>query len=38
LQGTFTSEDWQKLFDVNVFGMQRVNRVVLPHLRGHVGR
>lgn len=33
LQETFTVEDWQKLFDINVFGVQRVNRAVLPHLR-----
>jgi len=33
VQETFTSEDWKRLFDVNVFGMQRVNRAVLPHLR-----
>lgn len=29
----FTPEDLQKLFDVNVFGVQRVNRAALPHLR-----
>ena len=34
LQETFTSEDWQKTFDVNVFGVQRVTRAALPHLRG----
>ena len=33
LQETFTPEDWQKLFDINVFGVQRMNRAVLPHLR-----
>ena len=33
LQETFTPEDWQKLFDVNVFGVQRINRAVLPHMR-----
>ena len=33
LQETFTPEDWQRLFDINVFGVQRVNRAVLPHLR-----
>lgn len=33
LQETFTPEDWRKLFDINVFGVQRVNRAVLPHLR-----
>ena len=29
----FTPEDLQKLFDINVFGVQRVNRAVLPHMR-----
>lgn len=33
LQENFTPEDWQSLFDVNVFGVQRVNRAVLPYLR-----
>ena len=33
LQETFTPEDWHKLFDINVFGVQRVNRATLPHLR-----
>ncbi len=33
LQETFTIEDWKKLFDINVFGIQRVNRAVLPHMR-----
>jgi NAD(P)-dependent dehydrogenase (short-subunit alcohol dehydrogenase family) len=33
VQETFTPDDWQKLFNVNVFGVQRVNRAVLPHLR-----
>ncbi len=33
LQETFTTEDWQKVFDVNVFGVQRVNRAVLPTMR-----
>ena len=29
----FTPNDIQKMFDVNVFGVQRVVRAVLPHLR-----
>ncbi len=29
----FTAEDFKKLFDVNVFGVQRVNRAALPFLR-----
>lgn len=29
----FTPDDYQKLFDINVFGVQRVNRAALPHLR-----
>ncbi len=33
MQEHFTAEDFQKLFDVNVFGVQRVNRAVLPILR-----
>lgn len=33
LQETFTPEDWHKLFDINVFGVQRVNRAVLPSMR-----
>jgi NADP-dependent 3-hydroxy acid dehydrogenase YdfG len=33
LQETFTPEDFQKLFDINVFGVQRVNRAILPHFR-----
>ena len=33
LQEAFTPEDWQRLFDINVFGVQRVCRAVLPHFR-----
>ncbi|NQZ79206.1 MAG: SDR family oxidoreductase, partial [Ekhidna sp.] len=33
IQEQFTTEDFQKLFEVNVFGVQRVNRAALPHLR-----
>ncbi len=33
LQEAFTPEDWQGLFDINVFGVQRVNRAVLPSMR-----
>lgn len=29
----FTAEDLQHLFDINIFGIQRVNRAALPHLR-----
>ncbi|EAZ81082.1 SDR family oxidoreductase [Algoriphagus machipongonensis] len=29
----FTSNDIQKMFDINVFGVQRLMRAVLPHLR-----
>lgn len=33
----FTANDLQKMFDVNVFGVQRLMRAVLPHLR-HQGK
>ena len=33
MQEQFTVADWQKVFDVNVFGVQRVNRAAIPHLR-----
>ena len=33
LQECFTSQDWQRLFDINVFGVARVNRAVLPIMR-----
>lgn len=33
LQECFTSQDWQRLFEVNVFGVARVNRAVLPGMR-----
>ncbi|GJM62904.1 short-chain dehydrogenase/reductase [Persicobacter diffluens] len=33
IQETFTIEDWQKVFEVNVFGVQRVNRAILPHFK-----
>ena len=33
LQETFTPEDWQNLFNINVFGVQRVSRAVLPYMR-----
>ncbi len=33
MQEHFTTEDFQKLFDINVFGVQRVNRAFLPHMR-----
>jgi len=32
-QEAFTIEDWQRIFDLNVFGVQRMNRAVLPHMR-----
>ena len=34
IQELFTPEDWQRVFDVNLFGVQRVMRAVLPHFRG----
>ena len=33
MQEHFTIDDFKKLFDVNVYGVQRMNRAVLPHLR-----
>ena len=33
LQEAYTAEDLQRLFDINVFGVQRVNRAVLPAMR-----
>jgi len=33
LQEAFTPDDWQRLFDINVFGVQRMNRAVIPIFR-----
>jgi NAD(P)-dependent dehydrogenase (short-subunit alcohol dehydrogenase family) len=33
MQEHFTPDDFQKLFDINVFGVQRVNRAVVPFFR-----
>ncbi len=33
IQELFTAEDMKAIFDVNVFGVQRVMRAVLPHFR-----
>lgn len=33
IQENFTVEDFKQLFEINVFGVQRVNRAALPHLR-----
>jgi len=33
VQESFTPDDWRRVFDVNVIGVQRVNRAVLPHMR-----
>lgn len=32
-QESFEIKDFQKLFDVNVFGVQRVSRAIIPHFR-----
>jgi NAD(P)-dependent dehydrogenase (short-subunit alcohol dehydrogenase family) len=37
LQENFTAEDMQRLFDINVFGVQRMNRAVLPLFRRQHG-
>jgi NAD(P)-dependent dehydrogenase (short-subunit alcohol dehydrogenase family) len=33
LQEAYTTDDWKSIFDINVFGVQRLNRAVLPHFR-----
>ncbi len=33
IQEQFTIDDFKRLFDVNVFGVQRVNRAILPYFR-----
>lgn len=33
MQEFFTTEDFKKLFEINVFGVQRMNRMVIPHFR-----
>jgi NAD(P)-dependent dehydrogenase (short-subunit alcohol dehydrogenase family) len=33
IQEMFTAEDMQRVFDVNVFGVQRLMRAILPHFR-----
>lgn len=33
MQEFFTISDFQKVFDINVFGVQRMNREVIPHFR-----
>jgi len=33
LQEAFSPNDWQRLFDINVFGVQRMNRAILPYFR-----
>jgi NAD(P)-dependent dehydrogenase (short-subunit alcohol dehydrogenase family) len=33
MQEFFTTDDFQKVFDINVFGVQRMNRAVIPYFR-----
>lgn len=33
MQEFYTTQDFQKLFEINVFGVQRMNREVIPYLR-----
>lgn len=33
MQEFFTLDDFQKIFEINVFGVQRMNRSVIPHFR-----
>ena len=37
LQEAFTAEQYQSLFDINVFGVHRLTRAVLPHFRSAGG-
>ena len=34
LQESFSADDFQRIFDINVFGVQRMVRAVLPQMRG----
>ena len=36
-QESFEISDWQKLFDINVYGVQRVSRAIIPHFREKKG-
>lgn len=33
IQESFTADDWKKVFDVNVFGVQRMTRAILPFMK-----
>jgi NADP-dependent 3-hydroxy acid dehydrogenase YdfG len=33
IQKGYTAEDWKKVFDVNVFGVQRMTRAALPFMK-----
>ena len=33
MQEHFTPDDFKRLFDINVFGVQRINRAAIPYLR-----
>jgi NAD(P)-dependent dehydrogenase (short-subunit alcohol dehydrogenase family) len=33
IQEAFTADDWKKVYDVNVFGVQRMTRAVLPFMK-----
>ncbi len=35
MQEFFTPKEFQKLFEINVFGVQRMNRMVIPYFRKH---
>lgn len=33
IQEAYTPDDWKKIFEINVFGVQRMTRAVLPHMK-----
>ncbi len=33
IQEAYTPDDWKKIFEINVFGVQRMIRAVLPQMK-----